>query len=587
VSGIVPLALLAMLELALRLGGCGYPTSYFVASGDGSHVQTNRQFGWRFYPRESAIIPDPARFTAEKPKNVTRVFILGESAAVGTPDPAYGFARILQVMLRDAYPAHNFEVIDAAMRGIDSHVILPIARDCSRLEPDLFILYLGNNEFVRLHAPSSDIAPAVPRLRLLRLRQALRATKLVQFLEDRIASLEAGRGGKPAKWDMDFFRRHRLGPDDPRKAAVYDNFRANLGDILETVRGSGARAIVSTVAVNLRDFPPLGSLHKHDLNVPERKAWAVAYAEGVAAETTRDNQTAIARYEQAERIDACFAELHFRLARCGFACGQLDKARREYVQARDCDALDFRADSRVNEIIRQLTRDREREGIYFVDMERRLLEGHDGDDGIPGETLFRDHVHFTFDGDYVVASRLLPVVAAALNFGKPAGPTLSRQQCADLLAYSPCVEADLAEPTDAFTSRPPFLDQLDHAARQSRAEALLSRLRTDLRPQDWARAVRLHQQAIECCPSDWQLHYNLARLLRRTGDVTGAISQFERTLQLYPKLVPALLGLGYARVEAGRVDSGLKCMEEAQQIDPNSRLVKQAVEYALAKKERS
>lgn len=49
-------------------------------------------------------------------------------------------------MLRDQYPGVDFDVINAAITAINSHVVLPIARGCSRLESDLFVIYLGNNE---------------------------------------------------------------------------------------------------------------------------------------------------------------------------------------------------------------------------------------------------------------------------------------------------------------------------------------------------------------------------------------------------------------------------------------------------------
>ena len=51
------------------------------------------------------------RFTDEE----TRIFVLGESAAQGIPDPSSSFARIAEVMLRDWYPDRRFEVINTAM----------------------------------------------------------------------------------------------------------------------------------------------------------------------------------------------------------------------------------------------------------------------------------------------------------------------------------------------------------------------------------------------------------------------------------------------------------------------------------------
>lgn len=578
----VPATFLGILELALRVGGYGYPTSFFIPTEDGRHLRTNRQFGWRFYPREAAIIPNPVLIRAEKEKDVRRIFILGESAAAGTPDPSYGFGRILEVMLRQRHPEQKFEIVNAAMRGVDSHIIHHIARECAQLQPDLFILYAGNNEFVGSHAPSSDSIPPVPHLRLLRTKDAFKATKLGQLAETAIRGLQSAIRTKAVKWDMDFFRRHRMGPDDRRKKAVYDNFRRNLADILEAVRGAGGRAIVSTVGVNLKDFPPLGSLHKTGLPDAESAAWSIAYAKAIGAETNHLHETAIRFYDEAERIDACFADLHFRIARCYLASGQIQKAREKYLQARDCDALSFRADSTINEIIRRLASNREAEGIHFADVEQALAEGDLSGQGIAGDGLFRDHVHFTFDGDYVVARRLLPAVTVALGLRHLVAPILSRNECAETLAYTSWAEVGSAEPIVKLTAGPPFLDQLDHAGRQSRAETLLERRRQILQSENLEQAKKLHQQAVAQWPNDWQLHYNFGRMLRSIGDARGAAQQFERTLQLFPKLLPAVLGLGYALLEEGRVDLAFDRFAEAFRIDPNSRFVREGLALVLA-----
>ena len=53
--------------------------------------------------------------------------MLGGSAAQGFPDPMYGIAPLLEAMLVDHYPEVRFEVINAAISAINSHVVLPIA----------------------------------------------------------------------------------------------------------------------------------------------------------------------------------------------------------------------------------------------------------------------------------------------------------------------------------------------------------------------------------------------------------------------------------------------------------------------------
>src|SRR5437016_4153782 len=97
-------------ELILRGLGYGYPTTFFIQAPDGQHYRSNRQFGWQYFARESAIIPHPVIFPVTKKTGTVRIFVLGESAAAGTPDPSFGFARILELMLREQHPETNFEV---------------------------------------------------------------------------------------------------------------------------------------------------------------------------------------------------------------------------------------------------------------------------------------------------------------------------------------------------------------------------------------------------------------------------------------------------------------------------------------------
>ena len=132
-----PLVVLTLLELGLRLVGYGHATSLFVRMEDGETLTTNRRFLWRFMKRETGVPPYPVTMPATKPSGTIRIFVLGESAAQGTPAPAFGFGRILEVMLQRQFPERRFEVVNVAQRGVNSHVILPIARECARYAPDL------------------------------------------------------------------------------------------------------------------------------------------------------------------------------------------------------------------------------------------------------------------------------------------------------------------------------------------------------------------------------------------------------------------------------------------------------------------
>src|SRR4029077_17810926 len=97
--------------------GYGYKTRFFQHAqieGKGCFVN-NDDFVLRFFPPEKARLPRPIMMEAVKPPGLYRIFIMGESAAEGDPDPAFGAARYLEVLLRERFPLQKFEVVNAAI----------------------------------------------------------------------------------------------------------------------------------------------------------------------------------------------------------------------------------------------------------------------------------------------------------------------------------------------------------------------------------------------------------------------------------------------------------------------------------------
>ena len=64
--------------------------------------------------------------------------------------------------------------------------------------------------------------------------------------------------------------------------------------------------------------------------------------------------------------------MHFRLGRCYRELKEFDKGREELVLARDQDVLRFRADTRINRIIREAAAGQESNGIHLLDIARAL-----------------------------------------------------------------------------------------------------------------------------------------------------------------------------------------------------------------------
>src|SRR5947209_5723881 len=82
---LLPLLVLGTLEIALRMGGFGYRTSFFRPyriKGEDFLVE-NEKFGLRFFPPQLVRSPEELRMRTHKPGGTCRIFVLGESAALG------------------------------------------------------------------------------------------------------------------------------------------------------------------------------------------------------------------------------------------------------------------------------------------------------------------------------------------------------------------------------------------------------------------------------------------------------------------------------------------------------------------------
>ena len=178
---IAPLIAVSLLEAGLSALGAGYSTHFFVPNTGARDDTTNLKFGWRFFPPRIARWPSPQVLSPHKGTNAFRVFVLGSSAAYGTPSDQYGFVRILNAMLEERFPGARIEVINAAMTAVNSHALLPIARDCAAMEPDAFVVYMGNNEVIGPYGAGSVFGRRFRSTGLVRAHIWLNSTKMSQL----------------------------------------------------------------------------------------------------------------------------------------------------------------------------------------------------------------------------------------------------------------------------------------------------------------------------------------------------------------------------------------------------------------------
>ena len=570
---LIPLTL-ALVELALRLAGFGYATAYFVhhpAAAPGLLVE-NQRFPWRFFPPTLARHPDPAMLAPQKPPGAYRIFVFGESAAEGDPAPPFGFARVLEVLLRARYPGPRFEVVNTAFTAISSHVILPIARQCADFHGDLWLIYMGNNEVIGPYGIATVFGQQSLPLGAIRANLAFKSTRLGQWFDWVAAQLH--RSGEAAQgWGgMSMFVNNQVREDDPRLAGVYDNFQRNLADMVQLGLGSGAQVILSTVACNLRDSAPFGSLHRPDLTPAQLAAWDQLYQAGVTAETGGDCAAALRAYEQAAGIDDRFADLQFRWGRCCLALGQASEARKHFERARDLDTLRFRADTRINGIIRDAAEAGAAKGVHLLDAEKIFAEATK--DGVPGDEWFYEHVHFKLGGNYRLArafaeevAKLLPPAIAARAATNASW--LSEDECARRLGFSAAQEHDVLEVVLSRIQEPIYHRQLNFAERRARVVRRFEELRGETKPAARRRAVLFVREAVASAPDDWQLHELLARALFAADEPDAAIAEWREVATRIPHDATAWFETAQILVQQGKAAESEAQFQRALAVNPD------------------
>ena len=562
----IPLVLLVLVEGVLRLAGVGHPTGFFLEQHrDGRIVLTdNQDFGLGFFPPGLARYPRPFTIPAVKPADTLRIFVLGESAAMGDPDFKFGLPRMLEVLLRERFPNRHIEVVNTAMVAINSHVILPIARDCARRQGDLWVIYMGNNEVIGPFGSASVFGAQAPTLPVARAEIGLRATRLGQLLD---AGLHLARWGNrpfPEWGGMEMMANQKVRFDSPATTRVYRHFERNLADILTTGAQAGVPMLLCTVATNLKDCPPFASLHRPDLTAAELTEWQSAYDAGVAAEAQGSYADALRAYEKAARIDATFAELAFRQGRCRLALGRSGEAARDFGRARDFDALQFRADGRVNGIIRQAAGAFAARGVRLLDAE--ALFATNGPPGGPGTELFYEHVHLTPEGNYLLARAVAEEVARTLSLSEK-GQWLAQAECLQASGFTEWNRLDALGVILDRMDGPPFTQQVGHAAQLAAVREARERHRLASKPVQVRQEVRQVAQAVARRPEDTDLRWNLAALLEIAGDVAGSEEQWRTLIRLQPQAALPYFNLAKLLDGAARGAESLPLYRECLRIN--------------------
>lgn len=283
-------------------------------------------------------------------------------------------------------------------------------------------------------------------------------------------------------------------------------------------------------------------MHRAGLSESERAKWEKTYKAGIALAEAGEHVKAVETLLQAATIDDRHADLHFRLGRGCLALEQFDKARKHLLLARDLDSLRFRADTRINQIIREVAGEKAGRGIHLVDAQRAFEESARTLHKLPGRELLYEHVHMNPEGNYLLAKVVFERVAATLpeairnRVSAPvAAPSLER--CSRLMALSGWDRYRMAVEISEMQDKPPFTNQLDYQRRRRLRQQELEQLRVEwISRAALEDAYQYYVAALERVPEDLEIRRNFAHLLQQRRDYEGAAKQWGKLLRRFPNL---------------------------------------------------
>jgi len=568
---LLPLLALAMVEGGLRLIGFGHSTSFFKRTRirERDVFVENDKFGLRFFAPELARSPAPVVMTAEKGAGTCRIFLFGESAALGDPRPAYGMGRYLEALLSERFPGTEFEVVCVAMTAINSHAVLPIARECVRHQGDLWVIYMGNNEMVGPFGAATVFGRQVPGWLSIRLTLALKSTRLGQALESLIRKWGKKSAGP---WSgMGMFAEQQVAPDDPRRQIAHRHFARNLEAILRLAGKAGCPVVLSTVASNLRDCAPFASAHAASIT-PAAAAEFEALCQAAAThEAGGDLDAALASYRRAKGLDATYAELDFRLGHCLLRRTNALEAGDAFRRARDFDALPFRADSAINGLICEAAARHRGGDVRLVRAEEAL--GAQGAAGVPGAEFFFEHVHLNFAGNYRLGRLLAEAIEQSLPFSITRGRVAewaSQEACERRLGLTEWNRAGVLEDVLRRLQAAPFTRQANHQAQIDLWRKEWQGIENRLTPERAAEAQAVYLDALLRAPGDHRLHEGYAEFLEATGRHEEAGAQWRTICGLLPHHFAAYVHAGRLLRREEQWNAAETSLRKVLELEPRS-----------------
>lgn len=368
ISILLPLILLIFLELILRVSGYGDNNSLFITHPDKgfeNYYVVNPEIGKKYFRKMEYSSPAKDMFLKDKPDDVFRIFVMGSSTVVGFPyDNNLMFSRILSERLRDAYPGKKIEMVNTAITAINSFTLADFMPQILNEKPDAVLIYAGHNEFYGAFGVGSNEA-FYYNPTLIRLHLKLTNYRVYQLTVNAMSSITSFFSNNDSSNKRRGTLMARIVKDadivygsESYKAGI-ENYEKNMSAMLDKAKLKNVPVFISDLVTNLRDVKPFKSIPSDGLKGAD------------------EYYNAGRKFEQE---------------------GEIQKAKENYVLARDYDCIRFRASSDINKIIQNLA---DKYHAHYVSTLDQF--NTNSINGIIGNKLLTEHVHPNISGAFLLS----------------------------------------------------------------------------------------------------------------------------------------------------------------------------------------
>ena len=354
----------------------------------------------------------PASFRDPKPPDTFRVFALGGSTTQGEPYSTESAFPIWLGICLQTVSEQQIEIINCGGLSYASYRVLAILKEILDYQPDLVVIYTGQNEYLERRSYASQYARTWNNRALSAMSQ-LRTIQISKQWLGRDANQSAAANGDQTELsrEVDALLDYEGGLADYRRGdswhtAVPAHFEWNLNAMVRECRARAIPLVMIKPVSNLRDCPPLKYETNPALTAELANEFELQFEIARQAGNTGE---AVGAAQVALRIDPEHAGANYLVGSLMLADGDGESAKAYLERAKDHDVCPLRA---TREILGAVSRVAAQQNVPLVDAEH--LFAARSEHGIVGANWLVDHIHPSVQGHQLLGEA---IAATCFEYG--------------------------------------------------------------------------------------------------------------------------------------------------------------------------